>query len=115
MYKFYVLKENIIEEEVEFNALTDLEDEVLMEGFEVDDEDGGSIEGFEEVNAIGRGEMDEDLTGAGAGLQLNIPKWTTWAPQISFTLAVGFPEVFDNRAPSDSSSHTLYLGGAVTF
>jgi len=61
------------------------------------------------------GERGQELNGAGGGFRINIPKWSAWAPQTSFTFAIGFPNIFNNRPPSDGSSHTLYLGGAISY
>lgn len=61
------------------------------------------------------GERDQELNGAGGGFRINIPKWSIWAPQTSFTFAIGFPKIFNNRSPSDGSSHTLYLAGAINY
>jgi len=60
------------------------------------------------------GERRNELTGAGAGIRVHVPSWGTRYPDISFTLAWGFP-VLGNNKPSDGSSSTLLLGGLVSF
>lgn len=60
------------------------------------------------------GESDRELTGVGAGLRVNIRRWSPNYPLVSFNLTVGFP-VFEEAEPSDGSSHTLYLGGVIAY
>ncbi len=60
------------------------------------------------------GENDQDLSGAGLGLRLNMPPLGTNYPAVSFAFAYGFP-VFGGPDPSDGSSSTLYLNGLVSF
>jgi len=60
------------------------------------------------------GENDQDLSGAGLGLRLNLPSLGTNYPAASFAFAYGFP-VFGGPDPSDGSSSTLYLNGMVSF
>lgn len=60
------------------------------------------------------GENDQDLSGAGLGIRLNVSSLGPNYPAVSFALAYGFP-VFGGPDPSDGSSNTLYLNGMVSF
>ena len=60
------------------------------------------------------GETDVDLDGAGGGVRVNIPQWGPNYPSMSFSFAIAFP-VFSGSEPSDGSSHTIYLGGVITY
>ena len=60
------------------------------------------------------GEADQDLSGAGLGIRLNLPPLGANYPSFSFALAYGFP-VFGGPDPSDGSSSTLFLNGMVSF
>jgi len=60
------------------------------------------------------GETDVDLQGAGGGVRVNIPQWGLNYPSMSFSFAIGFP-VLGSAKPSDGSSHTIYLGGVITY
>jgi hemolysin activation/secretion protein len=60
------------------------------------------------------GENDQDLSGAGLGLRLNLPSLGPNYPTASFAFAYGFP-IFGGPDPSDGSSSTLYLNGMVSF
>ncbi len=60
------------------------------------------------------GEINSELTGAGGGIRVNIPKIDWLFPQISITASYGFP-VFTNNDPSDGSSSTFYFAGLISF
>ena len=60
------------------------------------------------------GEVDQEITGVGFGVRVNIPAWSPATPSFSVTASVGFPE-FAKKEPSDGSDHTFYLGGLVSF
>jgi len=59
------------------------------------------------------GEEDTDITGAGVGLRLNVPK-TGKLPAIDFTLTWG-TSVFGSRESTQDPNGILYLGGQVRF
>jgi len=60
------------------------------------------------------GEIDQHITGAGAGLKIQIPKKTENSPNISFALTYGLP-VFNSIAPDDGSHGTIYLNGMINY
>ena len=60
------------------------------------------------------GENDNELSGLGLGMRLNIPPLGINYPAVSFSLAYGFP-AFGGPDPSDGSSSTLYLNGMISF
>jgi len=60
------------------------------------------------------GEGDQQITGVGFGVRVNIPAWSPAYPSFSVTASIGFPE-FVKTEPSDGSDHTFYLGGLVSF
>ncbi len=60
------------------------------------------------------GEGKSELTGAGGGIRVNIPKLDWFFPQVSITASYGFP-VFTNKDPSDGSSSTFYFAGLISF
>ena len=60
------------------------------------------------------GENDRELNGVGLGMHLNIPPLGINYPDVSFSVAYGFP-AFGGPDPSDGSSSTLYLNGMVSF
>ncbi|MFQ5716130.1 MAG: ShlB/FhaC/HecB family hemolysin secretion/activation protein [Nitrospinales bacterium] len=60
------------------------------------------------------GEKSESITGVGWGVQINIPPAKRgWRPPIRFAISQGFP--IEGPSPSDGSSNTLYLNGAINF
>ena len=60
------------------------------------------------------GEVDQHITGAGAGIKINIPKKEEKSPNVSFALTYGIP-VFNSIAPDDGSYGTIYLNGMVNY
>jgi len=60
------------------------------------------------------GEIDQHITGAGAGLKINIPKVEEKSPSISFAVTYGVP-VFNSIPPDDSSHGTVYLNGMMNY
>jgi len=60
------------------------------------------------------GEVDQHITGAGAGIKINIPKKEESSPNISFALTYGVP-VFNSIAPDDASYGTIYLNGMINY
>ena len=60
------------------------------------------------------GENDNELSGLGLGMRLNIPPLGINYPAVSFSLAYGFP-AFGGPDPSDGSSSTLYHDGMISF
>ena len=60
------------------------------------------------------GEVDQKITGAGAGVKINIPKVEEKSPNISLALTYGVP-VFNSIAPDDASFGTIYLNGMINY
>jgi len=60
------------------------------------------------------GEVDQEITTAGGGLKISIPKKEDRSPAISFAATYGTP-VFDSILPSDESYGTVYLNGMINY
>ncbi len=60
------------------------------------------------------GEVDQEITAAGGGLKVSIPKKEDKSPAISFTATYGAP-VFDSILPTDESYGTVYLNGMINY
>jgi len=60
------------------------------------------------------GEVDQEITTAGGGLKINIPKKEKKRPAFSFTVTYGMP-VLDSIAPADESYGTVYLNGMINY
>ena len=60
------------------------------------------------------GEVDQHITGAGAGIKINIPKKDENSLNVSFALTYGIP-VFNSIAPDDGSHGTIYLNGMINY
>jgi len=60
------------------------------------------------------GEGDQAITGAGAGIKINVPKKDENSPTASFALTYGIP-VFNSIAPDDGSHGTIYLNGMINY
>ena len=60
------------------------------------------------------GEVDQEITTAGGGLKINIPKKENKSPAVSFAVTYGAP-VFGSIAPADESYGTVYLNGMINY
>ncbi len=60
------------------------------------------------------GEADQEITAAGGGLRISIPKKEDSSPAVSFSATYGTP-VFDSILPSDESYGTVYLNGMINY
>jgi len=60
------------------------------------------------------GEVDQEITAAGGGLKISIPKKENKSPGLSFTATYGAP-VFDSILPADESYGTVYLNGMINY
>jgi hemolysin activation/secretion protein len=60
------------------------------------------------------GEVDQEITTAGGGLKLSIPKKEDKSPAVSFAVTYGAP-VFDSILPADESYGTVYLNGMINY
>ena len=58
--------------------------------------------------------MDQEITTAGGGLKISIPKKEDSSPAVSFAATYGTP-VFDSILPSDESYGTVYLNGMINY
>jgi len=60
------------------------------------------------------GEVDQEITTAGGGLKISIPKKENKSPGLSFAVTYGAP-VFDSILPADESYGTVYLNGMINY
>ncbi len=60
------------------------------------------------------GPGESEVSGAGGGLRINVPRRDQNHPAYSFSVAYGVP-VFSTQRPSDGSAGTVYLGGLITY
>ena len=60
------------------------------------------------------GEVDQEITTAGGGLKISIPKKEDKSPAVSFAVTYGAP-VFNSILPADESYGTVYLNGMINY
>ena len=60
------------------------------------------------------GEVDQEITTAGGGLKISIPKKENKSPGLSFAVTYGAP-VFNSILPADESYGTVYLNGMINY
>ena len=60
------------------------------------------------------GEVDQEITTAGGGLKISIPKKENKSPGLSFAVTYGAP-VFNSILPADESYGTVYLNGMISY
>jgi hemolysin activation/secretion protein len=60
------------------------------------------------------GEVDQEITAAGGGLKISIPKKENKSPGLSFAVTYGAP-VFGSILPADESYGTVYLNGMINY
>ncbi len=60
------------------------------------------------------GPGETEVSGAGGGVRINIPRRDRNHPSYSFSIAYGVP-VFSTQRPSDGSAGTVYLGGLINY
>jgi len=60
------------------------------------------------------GEVDQEITAAGGGLRISIPKKEDKSPAVSFAVTYGAP-VFNSILPADESYGTVYLNGMINY
>ena len=66
------------------------------------------------VREIRSGEVDQEISAAGGGIKINIPKKENKSPGLSFAVTYGAP-VFNSIAPADESYGTVYLNGMINY
>ena len=59
-------------------------------------------------------ELDQEITTAGGGLKISIPKKEDKSPAVSFAVTYGAP-VFNSILPADESYGTVYLNGMIHY
>ena len=60
------------------------------------------------------GEVDQEITTAGGGLKISVPKKENKSPGASFAITYGAP-VFGSILPADESYGTVYLNGMIYY
>jgi len=60
------------------------------------------------------GEVDQEITTAGGGFKISIPKKEDKSPAVSFAVTYGAP-VFNSILPADESYGTVYLNGMINY
>ena len=60
------------------------------------------------------GEVDQEITTAGGGFKISIPKKEDKSPAVSFAVTYGVP-VFNSILPTDESYGTVYLNGMINY
>jgi len=60
------------------------------------------------------GEVDQEITTAGGGFKISIPKKEDKSPAVSFAVTYGVP-VFNSILPTDASYGTVYINGMINY
>jgi len=60
------------------------------------------------------GEVNQEITTAGGGLKISVPKREDKSPAVSFAVTYGAP-VFKSILPADESYGTVYLNGMINY